>query len=62
MGQFLPSPEQLPKVELDVFGISPSICYIELCVIKSVVYLDVNLITILKKMYHLHQLQYKNNA
>ena len=25
MGQFLPSPEQLPKVELDVFGISPSI-------------------------------------
>ena len=25
MGQFLPTPEQLPKVELDVFGISPSI-------------------------------------
>ena len=25
IGQFLPSPEQLPKVELDVFGISPSI-------------------------------------
>ena len=39
-----------------------NICYIELCVIISVVYLDVNLITILKKMYHLHQLQYKNNA
>ena len=31
MGQFLPSPEQLPKVELDVFGISPSIYWV--CVV-----------------------------
>ena len=30
MGQFLPSTEQLPKVELDVFGISPSIYIIGL--------------------------------